>query len=74
MIYDEVQIDGFDIRVVRDARLTEISLVEYGAVEEAYCRLVDHDGDRGTLVRSGAADQLDRAMQQMRDRLYEAFA
>ena len=40
MIYDEIQIDGSDIRMVRDARLNEISLVEFGAVEESYCRLV----------------------------------
>ena len=30
MIYDEIKIDGSEIRMVRDARLNEISLVKFG--------------------------------------------
>ena len=81
MIYDEIEIDGSDIRMVRDARLNEISLVEYGAVEESYCRLVDHDSarsiredsDRGGLARDRASDQVIRALSELKENLYEAF-
>ncbi len=73
MIYDELKIDGSDIRIVRDARLNEISLVEYGAVEESYCRLVEHDSARPLKEDSDAICQLDRAMQQFKESIYDAF-
>jgi HK97 family phage prohead protease len=79
--YEDAQIAGENVRIIKDATLNEISLVGAGAVKQAHCSLIQHDSarplkediDRGTLVRSGAAAQLDRAMQQMRDGLYEAF-
>ena len=67
--------------MIRDAHLDEISLVKHGAVKEAHCSIVKIGSDRplrevcdrGALAWDRSADQLDQAMQQMRDRLYEAF-
>jgi len=71
---DEVRnIDGHDIRFIRDAELNEISFVKAGAVREAFAvkhssdDMLDHIMRNGSLLSDGAAAGFKRAFHKFED-------
>ncbi len=77
--HETLNIDGTDVRMIRDAHLDEISLVKHGAVKEAHCSIVKIGSDRplrevcdrGALAADAAACQMQKALQQYKETVYE---
>lgn len=81
VVADETKrIDGVDLRIIRDARLDEISLVKTGAVAEAFAVLADGDTSRpldyliksGVLSRDAAFVAMQRALRAVPTRVAAA--